>query len=327
MKKPALQFPSRLVENTDEIGQLLRESMEDSPQWPSEPKSWHGLVEKRQGPALRIRISLGYGMAVLGACAIALVYWAQLDQHRTRFSAAPEVTSPARAPSAQEPARAAAAAHPVPEAAARSRRASSPRLEDNGRTGGAATGNEVARESAPAATPDKANDTLETSAVCAVMVRKGQLEQAADCYGRIAQGSSMDAEVALYEKARLESRALGRGGAALATLDEHARRFPAGVLSTEAGLTRIELLTRLGRNDEALRAIETALAGPIGKERGGDLYALRGQILSNRGDCVGANAAFALARSHGVPQSRPLAGEKRCAEQPEANVSTTNTNP
>jgi tetratricopeptide (TPR) repeat protein len=157
------------------------------------------------------------------------------------------------------------------------------------------------------------------------LVRKGHLEEAAECYGRIAQGSSLESEVAMYEKARLESRALGRGAAALATLDEHAKRFPRGVLSTEAGLTRIELLTRLGRTNDALKAIELALAGPIGNERGGDLFALRGQILSNRGDCTGANAAFALARSHGVPPSRPLGGEKRCAEHPATNDSTTNT--
>jgi len=174
---------------------------------------------------------------------------------------------------------------------------------------------------------DEATEPTKNTSGCSQMALKGQLEEAADCYSRIAQGNSMAAELALYEKARLESRALGRGAAALATLDEHARRFPHGVLSTEAGLTRIELLTRLGRTNDALDAIEKALSGPIGKERGGDLYALRGELLSSRGDCSGANAAFAMARSHGVPSSRPLAGEKRCANDIDAKDSTPSPNP
>ena len=175
--------------------------------------------------------------------------------------------------------------------------------------------------------PAPVDEATKNASGCSDMARKGHLEEAADCYSRIAEGNSMAAELALYERARLESRALGRGAAALATLDEHARRFPQGVLSTEAGLTRIELLTRLGRTNDALTAIEKALSGPIGKERGGDLYALRGELLSSRGDCSGANAAFALARSQGVPPSRPLAGEKRCANGTDSKDSTTSSTP
>jgi tetratricopeptide (TPR) repeat protein len=44
--------------------------------------------------------------------------------------------------------------------------------------------------------------------------------------------------------------------AALALLDEHARRFSAGVLRSEAGVLRTEALLRLGRNDQALALLD-----------------------------------------------------------------------
>ena len=123
----------------------------------------------------------------------------------------------------------------------------------------------------------------------------------------------MAAELALYEKARLESNALARGEAALATLEEHGRRFPRGVLANEVGMTRIELLIRVGRADSALAAIEQALQGPLGGERAGDLLALQGDLLSARGDCTAAVQSFAGARKAGVHDSRLESGEKRCA--------------
>ena len=123
----------------------------------------------------------------------------------------------------------------------------------------------------------------------------------------------MAAELALYEKARLQSKALGDSSAALATLEEHARRFPAGVLATESTITRIELLTRLGRGDAALHATQQALQGPAGRERHGDLQVLRAELLAARGECAAALEAIAEARSAGVHAARLAASERRCA--------------
>jgi hypothetical protein len=122
----------------------------------------------------------------------------------------------------------------------------------------------------------------------------------------------MDAELALYEKARLEARALGQSAQALSTLDEHARRFPGGVLTTEVELTRIELLSQLGRRGEALSAIERGLQGVLGRERGGDLQVLRAELASEQGDCPKALEAAQLARQAGVHPSRLEATERRC---------------
>jgi hypothetical protein len=124
----------------------------------------------------------------------------------------------------------------------------------------------------------------------------------------------MSAELALYEKARLESRVLGDQSVALGTLEEHRRRFPSGVLGTEAGLTRIELLVRLGRATEALEAISTAMDGRLGKERGGDLHAMRGDLLVEQGDCPGALREYEQARQGGVHPSRLAKGTARCQD-------------
>ncbi len=321
MTKHPLHFSTRLVENTDAIGQLLREGLEEHARFPGESSAWYRLLQKRERTSRRLAMPVGTVLAVVGACAMALVWWANHDQGSQRLSANPETLLPIR-PSAPEPSQAIAATRSLAGLALKSRRLGASKVDDK-------PGNPLPDNSEVEGTdtPAPGDEATKNAAGCSEMARKGHLEEAADCYSRIAQGDSMAAELALYEKARLESRALGRRAAALTTLDEHARRFPHGVLSTEAGLTRIELLTRLGRTEDALDAIEKALSGPIGKERGGDLYALRGELLSSRGDCSGANAAFALARSLGVPPSRPLAGEKRCANDIDAKDSNTSPTP
>ena len=325
MTKRPLDFPARLAENTDTVGQLLRESLEEPSRFPSESSSWHGLVRKRDPSSRRLVMPVGYALAVVGACAMALVWWVNHDQSPERLWADPEVIRPNIRPSTTDPSEAIAATQPLEEPALKSRHWGTTKVE--AKLGSTMPGNSVGEGTDTPVAGDEANESTKNTSGCSEMALKGHLEEAADCYGRIAQGNSMAAELALYEKARLESRALDRGAAALATLDEHARRFPHGVLSTEAGLTRIELLIRLGRTGGALNAIAKALSGPIGKERGGDLYALRGELLSSRGDCTGANAAFALARSLGVPPSRPLAGEKRCANGTEATGRTADPTP
>jgi tetratricopeptide (TPR) repeat protein len=168
-----------------------------------------------------------------------------------------------------------------------------------------ATKSAALASSSPRAVPE------DTSA-CASLARDGKFEHATNCYDGIARGTSMAAELALYEKARLESRALGNREQALQSLNEHSARFPKGVLHAEVSMTRIELLTRLGRTKDALLAIESALKGTVGKERGADLYALRGDLLSVQADCDAALKDYAEAKRLGVHPSRIAVGMKRC---------------
>jgi len=81
--------------------------------------------------------------------------------------------------------------------------------------------------------------------------------------------SNLATESALVERART---ALGRGDAtaALAAVDEHARRFPQGTMTEERDAVRIQALALAGRRDEArLRARDFrarfphSLSGPV----------------------------------------------------------------
>jgi len=325
MTKPPLQFPSRLAENNDRAGRLLRESLEDSSRYPSECSSWQGLMQKRERPSRQLGVPAGYVLALIGACAMAVIWRLGHDPPSIRLLAQPEAMPTFVGASAPKNLDASPATRAPAEPVLKARHLPPTQVEERPRE--TAPGNTGVEGPSALRQLDVANETSKSTSVCAAMARKGELAAAADCYGQIGRGSDMAAELALYEKARLESRALGRGATALATLDEHAKRFPRGALSTEAGLTRIELLTRLGRTNDALSAIDEALLGPMGLERGGDLYALRGELLARRGDCSGANAAFGLARSRGVSESRPLTGEKRCAESAREKDATPNTAP
>jgi hypothetical protein len=169
---------------------------------------------------------------------------------------------------------------------------------------------EPSRALAPAARESDAGQ-------CSQLAKAGQYAAASACYGKVAHGSSMGAELALYEKARLEAKAMGQSSQALATLDEHARRFPSGVLTTEVELTRIELLSQLGRSAEALSAIDRGLHGALGRERGGDLQVLRAELLSGQGDCTGALAAAQAAQQAGAHPSRLEATARRCHQEAE----------
>jgi RNA polymerase sigma-70 factor (ECF subfamily) len=75
---------------------------------------------------------------------------------------------------------------------------------------------------------------------------------------------TLEREARLLAEAR---RAVQRGDGprALAILDQHAREFPSGFLSSDRAAERIVVLCSLGRRDEAIAAAKVFLAGrPIG---------------------------------------------------------------
>jgi hypothetical protein len=71
--------------------------------------------------------------------------------------------------------------------------------------------------------------------------------------------STLDGELALVRAAWLALRA-GRVAEALVALDDHAHRFPAGVLAPERDAARAVALCRAGRSAEGARAAEAFLA-------------------------------------------------------------------
>lgn len=360
MTNRAIEFPERLLHDDSIAGRLLRRSLDELPAFPNEARCYDGLLARRQLKREPMRYWLRLAVTAGLATAVGVVWFARRDADAVRFTVRADrsVTTTALGTTASplevtEPKRAFVAA-PATSSKPASRvrgETAAPFLEQPPRLGipqkaearvddSSASGAE--NPQAPEQQVDSSEGTVNAPAastpvgalnddvaVCAGLARIGKLEAAASCYDRIGRGNGMTSELALYEKARLESRALGRGAAALATLEEHARRFPQGALAVEAGLTRIELLSRLGRTSEALNAIERALPGAIGRERGGDLYLLRGDLLSLRGECAGARAAYAAARVAGIHPNRLKAGEERCARaaeatRPDAAESTSN---
>lgn len=311
MTKSELVFPPRLIEDQTDLAVLLRQAEAEPTRFPSEVRAWHGLVAKQE----RGRRAWRYGAVVFaGACLVLGFGFLSRDNGLAQVGARAEALLPEGVGPTNVSEVAAVALPRVEVAKVQPTR--KPQVNADVKDVSVLPKAAV-DEANPPPREDGADDSSQSNDThrCTGLARQGKLDEAVVCYGELAEGSGMASELALYEKARLEARALGRAEQALATLDAHIRRFPRGVLSTEVELTRIELLTRQGRTDEALTAITAALAGPIGAERGPDLQVLRGDLLSNRGDCAGAIPAYAAARQAGIHPSRLKMGEQRCAQE------------
>jgi hypothetical protein len=136
------------------------------------------------------------------------------------------------------------------------------------------------RSAAPVRNPPDATPSGGTARACADLARGGAAEDALACYQRLASGSGMTAELALFEQARLEGKALRRPDRALKTLDAYRLRFPSGSLRPEVMLARIDWLVRSGERLQALEAVDEALASGLLRERSAELERLRGSLAS-----------------------------------------------
>jgi TolA-binding protein len=100
--------------------------------------------------------------------------------------------------------------------------------------------------------------------------------------------------------------------AALAALDDYLARFPVGALAPEARVARVDALLLLGREDEALGALEQL---PLdAHRRSTELQLIRGELRA-RTDCGRAEADFTavLARvQSGALEERALYGRAAC---------------
>jgi len=113
---------------------------------------------------------------------------------------------------------------------------------------------------------------------CAQLARVGASEQALACYAQLASGAGMSAELALFEQARLEGKALRQPDRALRTLDDYRRRFPDGSLRGEVMLAQIDWLLAAGNSAGALRIVDEALASGLLLERADELARLRATL-------------------------------------------------
>lgn len=156
---------------------------------------------------------------------------------------------------------------------------------------------------ATAATATSGGDLRDDPSACRDLLRAGNANESEHCYLSIASGSGLSAEMALYEVARLRRDVLARPQAALQTLNDYEARFRSGTLAPEVRIARIDLLSKLGRVDEALRASRELLASPNGSARAVELHLLRGNLLRDkRGDCAQAVIEYGAIESDPGPR-------------------------
>jgi hypothetical protein len=89
--------------------------------------------------------------------------------------------------------------------------------------------------------------------------------------------------------------------AALAALDEHDRRFPAGHFQTESRLLRAEILLSQGREREGLALLDRL--NLAGSPRARALFTVRGELRIKLGRCSEGRADLDQVVSKGVSDS------------------------
>jgi hypothetical protein len=135
---------------------------------------------------------------------------------------------------------------------------------------------------------------------CFDVARRGEPRAAELCFSQSAAGSGLGAERALFEMARLRRDVLRDALGALTALNDYRQRFPVGTHRQEVDISRVELLSQLGRGREALHESEAMLGASSGRERAARLHILRGNVLSRElSDWAAAAREYSLAEAFG----------------------------
>lgn len=276
------QAPPRLLQTLGPAGDCVREALAERGQQslPAPPR-FALLQERRVRRAQRQR-----GLALLALVGVlvgvrALRHQEPLSDIRAELAAnQPQRPSPAaavsallaEAPSASEASavRANESVPPAPQkaVAARPSRPSLARADELQPSSGEVTA--------------RASDSVAGGGAkaCAQLARGGASEQALACYAQLANGTGMSAELALFEQARLEGKALRRPDRALGTLDAYRQRFPNGSLRAEVMLAQIDWLLASGNPARALQIVDEALASGLLRERTVELERLRATLTA-----------------------------------------------
>jgi len=134
---------------------------------------------------------------------------------------------------------------------------------------------------------------------CLALAREGSHRQALECFDRQSRGRGLDAEVALYEAARLRRDVLGDLNGALSALREYAHRFPNGAFSTESLITIVELEAARGNRAAALQESARILESGKARERASEIRLLRGRLRQQQGEYAQAVTEYTGVIEHG----------------------------
>jgi hypothetical protein len=135
---------------------------------------------------------------------------------------------------------------------------------------------------------------------CLLLARSGSIDEALGCFERQAAQPGLGGEIALVELSRIRRDVKGDLAGAERALAEHRRRFPAGSLAAEAAGSRVELLLRLGRPEEALAEVSRT-----GKLEGAYWRAMCLAKLGRREEALRALDEY-LARPDGARRAEAL---------------------
>jgi hypothetical protein len=122
-------------------------------------------------------------------------------------------------------------------------------------------GRAAAAPAANGSAPDEARD-------CLRLASAGATDAAVSCLEAARRQSGLAGELALVELARIRRDIKGDIAGAEQALAEHGRRFPQGALIAEVAIARVELLLQLGRASEALAQVDRLPAGEASFWRG-----------------------------------------------------------
>jgi hypothetical protein len=118
--------------------------------------------------------------------------------------------------------------------------------------------------------------------------RRGDSARALAMYQRMAGGSGPLAEIAHYEIGVIEDEDLRDPRRALATWERYRIRYPRGLLRTEADISVIEALARVGEEKRALGEAVAFLEQHPGSERRAEVARVAGDLARQGGDCRAA---------------------------------------
>jgi hypothetical protein len=278
------QAPPRLLETAGPAGDCVREVLAQQ-ELGERPPRFALLRERRLRRVRRQR-----GLALVGLAALALICFRSLHQAEepspgisaelaSRLSGHGEASVPSTSATAASAGRQGEAVmpeapyEPVPRFEAPTSASAKP-------AAARATVEPLTRadehaDAAIGASSVSDDDNSGTAKACAELARAGAAERALSCYTELASGNGISAELALFERARLEGKVLRRPERARLTLDEYRRRFPQGSLRAEVMLAQIDWLLASGDSARALQLVDEALGSGLLRERTAELERLR----------------------------------------------------
>jgi TolA-binding protein len=128
----------------------------------------------------------------------------------------------------------------------------------------------------------------------------GDARGAVEALTQVAERDPVHAELALYGLGRLKLRRLADPEGALADFKRYRQRYGTGALLPEVDLSIFEIEASLGRRAEAMAESDRYLTVHRDVGRTDEVRLLRGNLLRDGGDCVGALREYSLVISQAV---------------------------